>query len=534
MNVMHKLEEMVHSSYEDLFRIDTEGSIYNVPEGIIDRLTPRVIDKTTFFTIDAPQLFNVLNHTQTRIGAATLYRSLYKPLDSTILILEKQKAVKEIDKNKKSGTALQKYLKRLAKREPYLHMYLFNCKYCHDEPFLLKQRDQYRLYYETTEFLKDMVIRIKDLSCLESPYTRILIEDIRNLEGTRVFDLIKGPVYRTPEALLTNKEVNFYTPRVKLTLRSIKPTLIIPYPMFALLWSYDPLKYIALFGFMAYSGFFWGYPDKFDIKYFISPLREIYKNSSDIGRSIQAVGMLDELLSFYKYSNSMKCDMVLPKVTQDDTHYFQAKKVRNPVLAKGNPNFVPNDVRLDKKGLSIITGANSGGKTTYCKTISQMQLLAQIGCYVPAEEAELGIADKILYQSPISDSIMDAEGRFGTELKRTKDIFFKTTPKSLVVLDELVEATTYEEKMEISRAIMDGFSKIGSTTILVTHNHELAAKLHQEGKSYNLQVEFKKNKPTYRIIPGVAKESHAELVAEKLGFSSKDIDKYLRKEGYLE
>jgi DNA mismatch repair ATPase MutS len=304
--------------------------------------------------------------------------------------------------------------------------------------------------------------------------------------------------------------------------------------MFALLWSYDPLKYIALFGFMAYSGFFWGYPDKFDRKYFISPLKEIYKNNSDIERNIQAVGMLDELLSFYKYSRSIKGDMVLPKVTQADTHYFIAKKVRNPILTKGNPNFIPNDVRLDKQKLTIITGANSGGKTTYCKTISQMQLLAQIGCYVPAEEAELGIADKILYQAPISDSIMDAEGRFGTELKRTKDIFFKTTPRSLVVLDELVEATTYEEKMEISCAIMDGFSKIGSTTILVTHNHELAAKLHQEGKSYNLQVEFKHKKPTHRLISGIAKESHAELVAEKLGFSSRDIDKYLRKEGYIE
>jgi DNA mismatch repair ATPase MutS len=163
-----------------------------------------------------------------------------------------------------------------------------------------------------------------------------------------------------------------------------------------------------------------------------------------------------------------------------------------------------------------------------------MQLLAQIGCYVPAEEAELSIADKILYQAPMSDSIMDAEGRFGTELKRTKDVFFKTTPKSLVILDELVEATTYEEKMEISNAILNGFNKIGNTTMMVTHNHELASKLFREGKSDNLQVEFKNKKPTYRLIPGIAKESHAELVAEKLGFSSKDIDDYLRKKGYLD
>jgi len=102
------------------------------------------------------------------------------------------------------------------------------------------------------------------------------------------------------------------------------------------------------------------------------------------------------------------------------------------------------------------------------------------------------------------------------------------------VLDELAEATTYEEKMEISYAILDGFHRIGSTTILVTHNHELARRLHQEGRSQNLQVEFKNKQPTYRLLPGISKKSHAELIAEKIGFSRKDIDTYLRRKGYIQ
>jgi len=163
-----------------------------------------------------------------------------------------------------------------------------------------------------------------------------------------------------------------------------------------------------------------------------------------------------------------------------------------------------------------------------------MQLLAQVGCYVPAEEAELSVADRILYQAPMFDSIVDAEGRFGTELMKTRDIFLKATPRSLVVLDELAEATTYEEKMEISYAILNGFHKIGSTTILVTHNHELARRLDREGMSRNLQVEFKNNKPTYRLLSGISKRSHAELIAEKVGFSRKDIDAYLKRKGYVQ
>ena len=226
--------------------------------------------------------------------------------------------------------------------------------------------------------------------------------------------------------------------------------------------------------------------------------------------------------------------MVLPTVTRASRHYFMAKNVRNPILAKGGPDYVPNDVNIDGQKSTIITGANSGGKTTYCKTIAQMQLLAQIGCCVPAEEAELSIADRILYQAPVFDSIGDAEGRFGTELKRTRDIFFKATPRGLVILDELAEATTYEEKMEISYAILNGFNKIGSTTILVTHNHELARRFFQEGRSQNLQVEFKNKKPTYRLVPGISKVSHAELIAEKVGFSSRDIDAYLKRKGYVQ
>jgi DNA mismatch repair ATPase MutS len=281
-----------------------------------------------------------------------------------------------------------------------------------------------------------------------------------------------------------------------------------------------------------YTPIMYGFPEHFDRRHFVSPLKEIYKEDPSIGRGIDALGMIDELLSFYEYSKAMGEDMVLPTVIQADKHYFVAKKVRNPVLAKGNPDYVPNDVTMNGQKLTIITGANSGGKTTYCKTIAQMQLLAQIGCYVPAEEAELSIADRILYQAPMFDSLRDAEGRFGTELKRTRDIFFKATPRSLVILDELAEATTYEEKMEISYVILNGFDKIGSSTVLVTHNHELASRFHQEGRSQNLQVEFKNEKPTYRLMPGISKESHAEFIAEKVGFSFEDIDAYLKRKGY--
>jgi DNA mismatch repair protein MutS len=340
-------------------------------------------------------------------------------------------------------------------------------------------------------------------------------------------------VYRTFRGLKTRNEVRMYTPRVKFTLRSLKPTLAIPYiALFSLLLLPLSFQFLGALGPIAYTPIMYGYPEHFDRKHFVSPLKEIYKEDPNLVRGIESLGKIDELLSFYWYSETMKRNIVLPKVTDASKHYFEAKNVRNPILAKENPDYIPNDVNMDEQRLTIITGANSGGKTTYCKTITQIQLLAQIGCYVPAEEAELSIADKILYQAPMFDSIRDAEGRFGTELKRTKDIFLEATPRSLVVLDELAEATTHEEKMEISYVVLNGFDKIGSNTILVTHNHELASRFLQEGRSQNLQVEFKNKRPTYKLVQGIAKKSHAELIAEKIGFSPKDIDEYLKRKGY--
>ncbi len=528
---MSELKKAVDGSYEDLVTVDGEGATYDDPSRAAGLLSPRIIDENTLYAIDIKDLFNAVNHTKTRTGAATLFRSLIRPLDSWMVIHEKQNSLRELQKDGSKAEALNRYLNSLVGREPYVHRYLFQCLYCQNEPYNLRFVDQYKLYHEFAEFFKIMVHGAKDLPIFESPYLRILTEDIQSTDGKRAFELIKGPVYRTFGGLKSKKEVRIYTPRIKFTLRSFKPTLAIPYVAFFLLVLVEPLQIPAVLGVVAYTPIVYGFPQAFDRRYFVSPLKEIYKEDPDISRGIEALGMIDELMSFHEYSKVMGKDMVLPTVTNADKHNFVATKVRNPILAKGNPDYVPNDVSLKEQRLTIITGANSGGKTTYCKTIAQMQLLAQIGCYVPAEEAELSIADRILYQAPMFDSIRDAEGRFGTELERTRDIFFKATPRSLVILDELAEATTYEEKMEISYVVLNGFSKIGSDTILVTHNHELARRLQQEGKSQNLQVEFKNRKPTYKITPGISTMSHAELIAEKIGFSSKDIDSYLKRRG---
>jgi len=219
--------------------------------------------------------------------------------------------------------------------------------------------------------------------------------------------------------------------------------------------------------------------------------------------------------------------MVLPTIVEPDRYIAHLKAAKNPILGKEIPNYVPNDVDLEPR-LTFITGPNSGGKTAICKTITQIQLLAQIGCPVPAKKAETAVADRIFYQVPEFSSLEDGEGRFGTELKRTKAIFMATSPKSLVILDELSEGTTYEEKLETSSNVLNGFNKKGNVTILITHNHELVDRFMQGGIGQALQVEFKGDHPTFRLIEGISRVSHADRVAKKIGFAKEDIEHYLQ------
>ena len=96
-----------------------------------------------------------------------------------------------------------------------------------------------------------------------------------------------------------------------------------------------------------------------------------------------------------------------------------------------------------------------------------------------------------------------------------------------MVLDELSEGTTFEEKLESSANVLDGFYRKGSSTILITHNHQLVDQFVKKRIGLARQVEFADDLPTYKLISGVSRVSHADRVARKIGFSKEDIDNYL-------
>ena len=498
------------------------------------------IDEATFRTIEVDRLFDVVNHSGTVIGQSILYRSLARPLASAEPIQMKQAALRELQSNTELREKLEVLLTRAATRENDFYNLLYGTflgLIGTPGHKLEIEGYGYESYRKGTQFMLDLVKDAEAMPTPESSYLKGIVEQIRGFAKTRWHALMEGPAIKTEKGFKTSEEKGALTPGFTFKPTLFKPLLITAAVAFiALLYYLAPLAQFGISPAAVPALMIFSIPalmvyvpivGTYDRDSCIYPLRDDFKGSSDIQHTLELLGKLDELWSFLEYAKSFDSPMVLPTIVDSDSYIARLKAAKNPILGKEIPNYVPNDVDLEPR-LTFITGPNSGGKTAICKTISQIQLLTQIGCPVPAEKAETAVADRIFYQVPEFSSLEDGEGRFGTELKRTKAIFMATSPKSLVILDELSEGTTYEEKLETSSNVLNGFNKKGNVTILITHNHELVDRFMQEEIGQALQVEFKGDHPTFRLIEGISRVSHADRVAKKIGFGKEDIEQYLQ------
>ena len=536
------MRTLLRESYEPLLQEDKQEIAVRVRRPT--RPGEEVLDDATFKTIEVDKLFDVINTSITVVGQATLYRSLSHPLTSVEVIQAKQEALRELDSNPKLLDQIEAMLARAAKYEKDFFKLLFGTFVGLMGTPQAKTDVEgygYKHFKNGRSFMLDLVRDARDLPDPESGYLRAIIEEIREFGTTRSSQLMRGPIYLTERGLKTNDEKPPYLPALRFRPTLFKPllvgamlaaTVIISkaMPMVGDTFSSGaPLLFALLLpGFLLYIPAVGG----FDRESFIYPLRNGYKKSAEVQHTLDALGKLDELLSFHRYAKAFGSSMILPTVTAADRHFVTLHQVRNPTLGKGNPGYVPNDIILHRDRTTFITGPNSGGKTAFCKTLTQTQLLAKVGCYVPAEKAEMAVADRIFYQAPEMSSLEDEEGRFGTELKHTKAIFLAATPQSLIILDELSEGTTFEEKLETSYNVLKGFARIGSTTLLITHNHHLVDRFVKERIGQCRQLEFAGDAPTYRLIEGISRVSHADRVARKIGFAKEDIERYLTERGY--
>ena len=254
-------------------------------------------------------------------------------------------------------------------------------------------------------------------------------------------------------------------------------------------------------------------------------IRKVVANNLDrIEKTAKAIATLDVLTSLANVASDN--NYTRPEVNQSNKIIL--KDSRHPVveaLLSGAP-FVPNDVTLDNDSnrVAIITGPNMAGKSTYMRQVALIVLMAQMGSFVPASYAEIGVVDSIFTRVGASDDLASGQSTFMVEMNEVANIVKKATKNSLLILDEIGRGTSTYDGMSIARAVLEFVAdkkKLGAKALFATHYHELTVmeNLLDGVKNYNIAVKKRGDDITFlrRIIPGGADDSYGIEVAKLAG-----------------
>jgi len=215
-----------------------------------------------------------------------------------------------------------------------------------------------------------------------------------------------------------------------------------------------------------------------------------------------------------------------PQLNESDIIHIVAG--RHPVVeqAQAETPFIPNDTNLSNSDaqICIITGPNMAGKSTYLRQVALITLMAQIGSYVPAETASIGLVDRIFTRIGAQDDLATGQSTFMVEMVETANILHHATPRSLVILDEIGRGTSTYDGLSIARAVVEYLhnnKRCGARTLFATHYHELVevAQLLPRIKCMNVAVTEEGGKIVFlrKIVPGGADRSYGVHVAHLAG-----------------
>ena len=258
---------------------------------------------------------------------------------------------------------------------------------------------------------------------------------------------------------------------------------------------------------------------------FVFEIRKILaSNIIRLQKTANIIAILDTLISFATVAE----DMNYVKPTVDESGVIDIKAGRHPVIEKmiDTGSFVDNDTYLDKEEdrLAIITGPNMAGKSTYMRQVALITLMAQIGCFVPAQSARIGVVDKIFTRVGASDDLSMGQSTFMVEMMEVATILREATPNSLVILDEIGRGTSTYDGLSIAWAVVEHVAskeKCGAKTLFATHYHELTELENKiEGvKNYSIAVKEKGEDIIFlrKIVPGGTDESYGVHVAKLAG-----------------
>ena len=257
---------------------------------------------------------------------------------------------------------------------------------------------------------------------------------------------------------------------------------------------------------------------------FVTIREQIAAEVHRVQKTAQAVAALDVLCALAEVAcdNNYTCPVV------DFTDRIEIRDGRHPVVEKmlADSLFIPNDTVLDsgENRVAIITGPNMAGKSTYMRQVALITIMAQIGSFVPASSAHIGVADRVFTRVGASDDLASGQSTFMVEMSEVADILKHATKSSLLILDEIGRGTSTYDGMSIARAVIEYVAdkkKVGARALFATHYHELTVleELVKGVKNYNIAVKKRGDDITFlrKIVRGGADDSYGIEVAKLAG-----------------
>jgi DNA mismatch repair protein MutS len=256
---------------------------------------------------------------------------------------------------------------------------------------------------------------------------------------------------------------------------------------------------------------------------FVTLRSKVLEHLAQIQATAEAIALLDALCGL---AETARLYQYTRPVINDTRHLF-LRESRHPVLDQtltGGERFVPNDVTLEPEAnrLLLITGPNMAGKSTYLRQVALLTVMAQMGSWVPAGTAEVGLVDRIFTRIGASDDIARGQSTFMVEMNETALILNNATERSLVILDEIGRGTSTFDGLSIAWSVAEHLhDQIGARCLFATHYHELTAlsvsrpavqNYNVAVKEWNQQIIF-----LHKIIPGSAEKSYGIQVARLAG-----------------
>ena len=273
--------------------------------------------------------------------------------------------------------------------------------------------------------------------------------------------------------------------------------------------------------------------ESIEIRIFEELCRDILQETRNIQINAKILHRLDVLSSFS--AKAVRNRYVRPKLTTEPS--LEIKAGRHPVVEQLLPateRFVPNATLMDIKTsqIHLITGPNMAGKSTYLRQVGLLVLMSQIGSFIPAKKAKIGIVDRLFTRVGASDNLAGGESTFLIEMNEAANILNNATPQSLILLDEIGRGTSTFDGLSLAWSITEhlhNHSNVGARTLFATHYHELTDLENTLERLENFQAAVKEfgDKIVFlrTILPGISDKSYGIHVAQMAGLPSEVIER---------